>query len=335
VRILVTGHTGFKGSWLALMLHNLGHQVHGYSLDPLPRGIFELAKVSEICESDFRDDIRNKVNLDEAIEHIQPEIVLHLAAQPLVLTSYEQVYETYSTNVTGTLNVLDASTKSRALKGVIVITTDKVYLNDESKRAFIESDTLGGKDPYSSSKALADLLTQNWSRNNERVHVAIARAGNVIGGGDVCANRLIPDIVSSISKGQVPQIRNPMSVRPWQHVMDCLNGYIALIDFVSSGRSDAFNFGPNEGDFHTVEEVTTHVLSRYGIRNWESGQTSLNKEAGFLTLNSAKAMKELNWKNKISFTEGLDLTVDWYKVANSGADMREFSNNQIAKFLSV
>jgi CDP-glucose 4,6-dehydratase len=233
------------------------------------------------------------------------------------------------------LNVLDAATKSRELKGLVVITTDKVYRNDEAKRAFIESDTLGGKDPYSSSKALADQLTQNWSRYNERVPVAIARAGNVIGGGDVSANRLIPDIVSSISKGQAPQVRNPMSVRPWQHVMDCLNGYIALIDFVSSGRSEAFNFGPNEGDFHTVEEVTTHVLNRYGIRTWESGQTSRNKEAGFLTLNSTKAMKKLEWSNKISFTEGLDLTVDWYKAANAGADMREFSNNQIAKFQSV
>ena len=335
MRILVTGHTGFKGSWLALMLHNFGHEVHGYSLDPLPGGIFELAKVSEICQSDFRDDIRNKANLDKAIEDIQPEIVLHLAAQPLVLTSYEQVYETYSTNVTGTLNVLDASTKSRVLKGLIVITTDKVYLNNEAKRAFIESDTLGGKDPYSSSKALADQLTQNWSGHNERIPVAIARAGNVIGGGDVSANRLIPDIVSSISKGHAPQIRNPKSVRPWQHVMDCLNGYIALIDFVSSGRSDAFNFGPNEGDFHTVEEVTTHILNLYGISNWESGQTSSIKEAGFLTLNSAKAMKELNWKNKVSFIEGLDLTVEWYKAASSGADMRDFSMNQIAKFQSI
>jgi CDP-glucose 4,6-dehydratase len=317
------------------MLHDLGHQVHGYSLDPLPGGIFELAKVSEICKSDYRDDIRNKANLDAAIEHIQPEIVLHLATQPLVLTSYEQVYETYSTNVTGTLNILDASSKSKTLKGVIVITTDKVYLNDEAKRAFVESDTLGGKDPYSSSKALADQLTQTWSRYNERIPVAIARAGNVIGGGDVSANRLIPDIVSSISKGQTPQIRNPMSVRPWQYVMDCLNGYIALIDFVSSGRSEAFNFGPNEGDFHTVDEATTHVLNLYGISNWESGQTSPNKEAGFLTLNSTKAMKELNWKNKVSFTEGLDLTVDWYKAANSGAGMRDFSMNQIAMFQSA
>jgi len=334
MRILITGHTGFKGSWLSLMLHRLGHQIHGYSRNPPPGGIFELARVSQICESDYRDDIRNKFNLDQAIEKIQPEIVLHLAAQPLVLTSYEQVYETYSINVAGTLNVLDASTKSRALKGIIVITTDKVYLNDEAKRAFIESDSLGGKDPYSSSKALADLLTQDWSRNNEKVSVAIARAGNVIGGGDVSANRLIPDIVSSISQGQVPQIRNPMSVRPWQHVMDCLNGYIALIEFVLSARSDTFNFGPNEGDFHTVEEVTTHILNRYDVRNWGRGQTSPNKESGFLTLNSAKAMKKLNWKNKISFTEGLDLTVDWYKAANSGADMREFSNNQISNFQS-
>ena len=335
MRILVTGHTGFKGSWLTLMLRHLGHQVHGYSLSPIPGGIFKLAKISEICESDFRDDVRYKANLDEAIEKVQPEIVLHLAAQPLVLTSYEQVYETYSTNVTGTLNVLDASIKSRVLKGIIVITTDKVYLNNEAERPFNESDTLGGNDPYSSSKALADQLTQDWSRHSQGIPLAIARAGNVIGGGDVSENRLIPDIVSSISIGKVLQIRNPMSVRPWQHVMDCLNGYIALIDFVLSGKSGAFNFGPNEGDFHTVQEVTTHILKRFGKRDWESGQASASKEAGYLTLNSTKAMKELNWKNKISFNEGLDLTVEWYKAAIAGIEMREFSMNQIIDFYSI
>lgn len=335
MRILITGHTGFKGSWLALMLHNLGHEVHGYSLDPLPNGIFERARISEICKSDFREDIRNKTSLDNAVQVIQPEIVFHLAAQPLVLTSYEQIYETYSTNVTGTLNVLDSSNKSENLKGIVVITTDKVYLNDEKKRAFVESDVLGGKDPYSSSKALADQLTQDWSMHNQNIPLAIARAGNVIGGGDVSANRLIPDVVSSIAKGELPQIRNPLSVRPWQHVMDCLNGYIALMDLVLSGRSGAFNFGPNQGDFHTVEEVTKYVLNLYGNRDWDKGQSSPNKEAGFLTLDSTKAINELNWKNRISFTEGLDLTVDWYKAAQTGTEMRDFTMKQIEKFQSA
>jgi CDP-glucose 4,6-dehydratase len=332
MKILVTGHTGFKGSWLTLMLHSLGHEVHGYSLDPLSKGIFELANVSEFCKSDIRDDIRSKEKLDKAIDEIQPEIVMHLAAQPLVLTSYEQIYETYSTNVTGTLNVLDSATRSKALRGIVVITTDKVYRNDEKKQAFIESDTLGGKDPYSSSKALADLLSQDWSRNNINVPVAIARAGNVIGGGDVSANRLIPDIVSSVAKGKSPEIRNPMSVRPWQHVMDCLNGYIALIDHILAGKSGSFNFGPEQGDFHTVEEVTTYVLSRFGSSNWERGQASSSKEAGFLTLDSAKAMKDLNWRNKVSFEKGLDLTVDWYKEAQTGGDMKIFTMQQIQNF---
>jgi CDP-glucose 4,6-dehydratase len=334
MRILLTGHTGFKGSWLTLMLHSLGHEVHGYSLDPLPNGIFERAKISEILKSDFREDIRNKAILDNAVQSIQPELVFHLAAQPLVLTSYEQIYETYSTNITGTLNILDSSIKSENLKGIVVITTDKVYLNDEKKRAFVESDVLGGKDPYSSSKALADQLTQDWSMHNKSIPLVIARAGNVIGGGDVSPNRLIPDIVSSIANGELPQIRNPMSVRPWQHVMDCLNGYISLMDLVLSGRSGSFNFGPNEGDFHTVEEVTTYVLNLYGIRDWDWGRSSQNKEAGFLTLDSTKAMKELNWKNKISFKGGLELTVDWYKAAKAGDEMRDFTMKQIQKFYS-
>lgn len=332
MKILVTGHTGFKGSWLTLMLHSLGHEVHGYSLDPLAKGIFQLAKVSKVCKSDRRGDIRDKEKLDTELIEIQPEIVMHLAAQPLVLTSYEQIYETYSTNVTGTLNVLDSATRSKVLKGIVVITTDKVYLNDETKRAFVESDTLGGKDPYSSSKAIADLLTQDWSKHNRNVPVAIARAGNVIGGGDVSANRLIPDIVSSVAKGESPEIRNPMSVRPWQHVMDCLNGYIALIDFILAGKSGSFNFGPAQGDFHTVEEVATYVLNRFGAGNWKRGQASVSKEAGFLMLDPTKAVKDLAWRNKLSFEEGLDLTVDWYIAAQRKQDMKAFSMKQINNF---
>jgi CDP-glucose 4,6-dehydratase len=330
MKVLVTGHTGFKGSWLTLMLNTLGHDVYGYSLDPLPGGIFELAELDTICALDIRNDIRNKEQLDKSIEDIQPEIIFHLAAQPLVLTSYDQIYETYSTNVSGTLNVLDASLKSRAIKGIIIITTDKVYVNNELKRAFVESDQIGGKDPYSSSKALADQLTQDWGLHNPGIPLAIARAGNVIGGGDVSANRLIPDLITAISSGRTPVIRNPMSVRPWQHVMDCLNGYLALMEFVTKGKSGAFNFGPNEGDFHSVEEVTTHVLSQYGKSDWDQGNFVEKKEAGFLTLDSTKAMKELNWSNQISFTQGLDLTVDWYKAAAAGEEMREFSLKQIA-----
>lgn len=332
MKILLTGHTGFKGSWLALMLHSLGHEVHGYSLDPIAKGIYQLATVSQVCKSDIRSDIRDKKQLDAALIEIQPEIVMHLAAQPLVLTSYEQIYETYSTNVTGTLNVLDSATKSKVLKGVVVITTDKVYLNDESKRPFVESDSLGGKDPYSSSKAFADLLTQEWHKYNRHVPVAIARAGNVIGGGDVSTNRLIPDIVSSFERGESPEIRNPMSVRPWQHVMDCLNGYIALFDFILAGNSGSFNFGPDQGDFHTVEEVATYVMNRFGTGNWIRGQASTSKEARFLTLDSTKAVKDLGWRNKLSFEEGLDLTVDWYRAAQRKQDMRAFSMNQIHKF---
>lgn len=332
MRVLLTGHTGFKGSWLTLMLHKLGHEVHGISLDPIPDGIFELSKLSEICASDIRSDIRNKNSLDDTFARIQPEIVFHLAAQPLVLTSYNQIYETYSTNVSGTLNVLDSATRSKSLKGIIVITTDKVYLNEETSRAFVESDILGGKDPYSSSKALADQLTQNWGRHNPQIPLGIARAGNVIGGGDASANRLIPDMVMALAKGLAPTIRNPASVRPWQHVMDCLNGYLALMRFVLNGNSGIFNFGPNGNDFHTVEEVVTYFLHSYNLNKWVRGELNQGKEAGFLTLNSSKAMRELNWNNRLSFTQGLDLTINWHKAAGTGENMQRFTLDQIESF---
>lgn len=334
MKILVTGHTGFKGSWLTLMLNELGHEVHGLSLDPLANGIFEDAKVRELCKSDLRIDIRDKSKLDDAVQAIQPNFIFHLAAQPLVLKSYEEVYETYSVNVSGTLNVLDSALQSRALKGIVVITTDKVYKNHEKQNAFIESDELGGDDPYSSSKAIADRLTQDWIRHNKAIPVGIARAGNVIGGGDVSPNRLIPDILKSIDSGSSPLIRNPNSVRPWQHVMDCLNGYLHLMDFVLEGNSDSFNFGPDEGDFHTVKEVTDYILGTFGYSEWIKDSQVHQKESAFLTLNSNKAKNQLDWENQIAFEAGLSLTVDWHKAKRAGQDMMTVAKKQASEFLN-
>jgi CDP-glucose 4,6-dehydratase len=332
MRILVTGHTGFKGSWLCLILKTLGHEVYGIALDPLKNGVFELASVGEICNSDIRLDIRGKKALDAEIVRLQPEVVLHLAAQALVLSSYEQVYETYATNISGTLNVLDSSLKSDNLKGIVVVTTDKVYENN-GKKVFVETDPLGGKDPYSSSKALADKLTQDWSKQNSSVPVGIARAGNVIGGGDVSPNRLIPDILKAIQENQVPLIRNPKSVRPWQHVLDCLNGYLQLMDYVQSGHSGVFNFGPASKEFYAVEDVVKYFGEHLKIKSWKVLDTTDKLESNYLALDSSKAFKTLQWENKLSFEKSLDLTLDLYLATLGSKNLREVFLCQVESFL--
>ena len=333
VRILVTGHTGFKGSWLCLMLKFLGHEVYGIGLNPLKSGIFELASVGRICKSDVRLDIRNKKSLDSEINRIQPEVVLHLAAQALVLTSFEQIYDTFSTNVSGTLNILDSSLRSRNLKGILIVTTDKVYQN-KTKKVFVETDSLGGKDPYSSSKALADQLTQAWSLYSSAIPIGIARAGNVIGGGDVSPNRLIPDIFAAIRDNRLPIIRNPKSVRPWQHVLDCLNGYLKLMDFIVSGNSGIFNFGPTRDNLYSVEDVARYSQKRLKVGDWTYLNNLDDTEANFLALNSQKACDILGWSNKLDFEEGLDLTLSWELAALNSENLEELTLSQIQNFIN-
>lgn len=334
MRILVTGHTGFKGSWLCLMLNSLGHEVHGISLPPLNNGIFELASVGEMCSSNISLDIRNKEALDQEITRIQPEVVFHLAAQALVLKSYNEIYDTYSINVLGTLNILESALKSNSLKGIIVVTTDKVYKNNGQK-IFVETDPLGGKDPYSSSKALADELTQSWSIHNSSIPVGIARAGNVIGGGDVCSNRLIPDIFSALEKNRVPEIRNPKSIRPWQHVIDCLFGYIKLMDYLMIGKSGVFNFGPKLNNFHNVEDVTEYILKHVGVPTWNKINSNQLLEESFLALDSTKANTILGWENKLDFTDGLDYLIEWQNCAKFHFDMQETSLKQIETYYNL
>jgi CDP-glucose 4,6-dehydratase len=316
------------------MLKTLGHEVHGIALDPLKNGIFELASVGEICNSDVRLDIRDKKALDAEIVRLQPEVVLHLAAQALVLSSYEKVYETYATNISGTLNVLDSSLKSDNLKGIVVVTTDKVYENN-GKNVFVETDPLGGKDPYSSSKALADKLTQDWSKLNSSIPVGIARAGNVIGGGDVSPNRLIPDILKAIQVNQVPLIRNPNSVRPWQNVLDCLNGYLLLMDYVLAGWSGVFNFGPIEEDYHSVQDVVNYFSKHLKIEKWKVLQSYDSREATFLALNSGKARNILNWTSKMNFEESLNLTINWNSFISGNKDLKRVSFGQVESFLET
>jgi CDP-glucose 4,6-dehydratase len=227
---LISGHTGFKGAWLVMLLKSRGHEVSGFSLDPLKGSLFAEAKVAKLLLGDYRQDIRDFNGTLKVFKQTQPDVFIHMAAQPLVLESYKHPVDTFEINVNGTLNVLRAAQEVKSLKGQLIITTDKVYKNEGLKKAFKESDALGGDDPYSASKAMADILTQSWMNSFPKIPTAIGRAGNVIGGGDASPDRLIPDIIKNLKVGQAPQIRHPEYVRPWQHVLDCLNGYLFVIE---------------------------------------------------------------------------------------------------------
>lgn len=331
---LVTGHTGFKGAWLCMLLKSRGHQVSGISLDPVDNSLFDRANVSELLENDIRLDIRNDESLKLAISKIAPDVVMHLAAQPLVRYSYREPRETFETNVNGTLNVLEAVQTTPTVKACLVITTDKVYRNVNQAEGYVETDALGGDDPYSASKAMADILTQSWVKSFPGVPTAIARAGNVIGGGDVCEDRLIPDVVRAFSSGTPLHIRYPNAVRPWQHVLDCLNGYLALVDNLLIGKGQGeWNFGPGIESF-----VPVGKMAELSQKMWQAptevlvdGTPTLH-EANLLALDSTKAHSSLGWNNKLVFPQSLEWTLAWEQEVLVGSNVRETCELQLARF---
>ena len=336
MRILITGHTGFKGSWLALMLQEMGHEVSGVSLDPEVESHYELSSIRGLIEEDMRADIRDKRAVLSSLEKAKPDFIFHLAAQPLVKEGYRRPEYTYEVNVNGTLNVLNAAESIPTVKGVLVITTDKVYANwDENREPFSESDPLGYSDPYSTSKAMADLLTQSWLKNSNRLAIGIARAGNVIGGGDFGADRLIPDLVRNTKNDTDTLIRFPKAVRPWQHVLDCLYGYVLQMNYILDGNKEVFNFGPDFGQYFEVEKVTDNFLTYLGKGNWKLDKESHLHEANFLTLDSRKASQKLNWKNKYGFEQSLQLTANWYSDYLEGKDLYVSSRTQVQEYLST
>jgi CDP-glucose 4,6-dehydratase len=336
MKILITGHTGFKGSWLTFLLKELGHDLYGYALPPLKKSLFNESGLSKLFTREKYGDIRDYQELLLSIKENSPDVIFHLAAQPLVRYSYSNPEDTFTVNVDGTLNILRAFDQSEATSDVVVITTDKVYRNDESGLPFTESDPLGGVDPYSTSKAMADLLTQSWSASISKKRITIARAGNVIGGGDFAADRLIPDLVRSIQENRKPVLRNPVSVRPWQHVLDCLNGYIHLLNAHKTVKQgSAWNFGPEHKDYRTVRDVTTQFHSNLNLAGWEEVALDSLHEAKFLTLDSNKAMSELNWYNRFDFEQAVRWTADWYKDYLEGKPAFEITNKQVSKFLSL
>lgn len=338
MRYLITGHTGFKGSWLTLWLTSQGHEVYGLSLDPDPGSIFELAQIGELCSVDQRADIRDPAEVQAAVRNANPEVVIHMAAQPLVLNSYERPRWTIETNVMGTYNLLEAVGLQKNVKGLLVVTTDKVYRNVGKSEGYSESDPLGGNDPYSASKAMADILAHSWATSFPGTKTAVARAGNVIGGGDVSPDRLLPDIVASLRAGTVLTLRNPNAVRPWQHVLDCLNGYRTLIDKLIADDQDenfdgGWNFGPEEVDLITVGEISTKAKRIWGSTDsWTSVAGEKPHEAVLLALDSSRSQSDLGWRNKLSVDEALTWTLDWYKELKSNESAREITLNQIMDF---
>ena len=334
---LVTGHTGFKGSWLVMLLSTMGHKVSGIALEPDRESLFNQAGISDLLEFDYRIDIRNFVELNEAISLIKPDVVIHLAAQPLVRYSYKHPVETFDTNVMGTLNVLESTKALSDLRATLIITTDKVYRNVSKQSGYVEDDPLGGDDPYSASKAAADIATQSWATSFGKSPISIARAGNVIGGGDWAEDRLIPDIFRSYRASKSPVLRNPKSIRPWQHVLDCLNGYLILVDsMIKNSTAGEWNFGPNHLEKHSVSDVIEKfaTFSQVSSSAWLLDEGENPKESNFLLLDSSKARTELGWQDFLTFESAVEWTALWYQNFHS-TRARELSLAQIKAFLAL
>jgi len=334
---LITGHTGFKGSWLALLLKAQGHTVSGISLDPLPRSIYLEAQLSNIFERDLRCDIRDLKQLQEQVVGTNADVVIHLAAQALVRESYKDPTGTFQTNVIGTLNLLESVKASKSVKSALIITTDKVYRNVDKHEGYVESDPLGGSDPYSASKAAADIATQSWIQSFAEIPTSIARAGNVIGAGDWAQDRLIPDLITAFNKNEDVVLRYPGAIRPWQHVLDCLNGYLCLVnESMQSGTTGEWNFGPPLESDKSVSVVAEAVSRQLNSRNsWVQDSGNFPHEAGRLLLNSNKARKELNWNDKLGFSETIDWTVSGYQAVIQGESTRNVLERQIQAFLAL
>lgn len=337
MHFLVTGHTGFKGAWLTILLRKLGHNVSGIALDPEKESLFNKAQVHKLLLNDFRLDIRNHSDFSKAVTRIEPDFAIHLAAQSLVRDAYRDPAFTFETNVFGTLNFLRATEESNSIKSRLVVTTDKVYKNKSPQIPFLEADELGGADPYSASKAMADILTQSWIQTVSDKPTIIARAGNVIGGGDYSHERLLPSLLDSYSKGIVPILRYPDAVRPWQHVLDCLDGYLLLLEQSQlSSVSRIWNIGPSLKDVKKVKEVAERVAINLGVNpEWEREREVEYKEQEWLVLDSSKIQTELHWKEKLDFSSSISWTSDWHTGLLSGKNALELCESQVEEYLSL
>lgn len=338
-RVFLTGHTGFKGSWLSLWLHRLGADVTGYSLAPPSEpNLFTLAGVGSAMNS-VSGDVRDPDALQRAMSAQRPDIVIHMAAQSLVRLSYAEPVETYATNVMGTVNVLEAARHTDSAKAIVVVTSDKCYENREWVWGYRETEPMGGADPYSNSKGCAELVTSAYRQsffNGKQAALASVRAGNVIGGGDWAADRLVPDVVNAFMRKSEAAIRHPQAIRPWQHVLDPLSGYLTIAQrlYEQGGEyAEGWNFGPTDIDTKPVSWVVEKLAQLWGNgARWGITGAQPLHEAQYLKLDSAKARVRLQWSSQLDVAAALAWTVEWYKAFESRADMRETTLGQLERF---
>jgi len=340
--VFLTGHTGFKGGWLALWLANLGAKVHGYALaPPTEPNFFTVANLQARMAHSTIADIRDGEALSNAILAAKPDVVLHLAAQPLVQYSYVAPVETYAVNVMGTINLLEAVRHAPSVKVVVNVTTDKCYENREWAWPYREIEAMGGYDPYSSSKACSELVTAAYRRSflqHTGKHIASARAGNVIGGGDWASDRLIPDFLRALDKDQLLYVRAPFATRPWQHVLEPLSGYIMLAEMLfTQGQefAEGWNFGPDEVDSRSVQWIIDYLCAQVPNASWQCDKLQHPHEANALKLDSSKAKAQLGWRPRWNLQTALDMTLYWHQAWKQGLDMAKISTQQIHEYQAV
>jgi len=338
-RVFITGHTGFKGGWLSLWLQSMDAEVHGYALNPpTETNLFTVAEVGKGMASSKIADIRDAEKLRDAMQAARPEIVFHLAAQPLVRYSYAQPAETYEVNVMGTVRLLDAVRATPGVKAVVNVTTDKCYENREWVWGYRENEAMGGFDPYSSSKGCAELVTTAYRRSfleQAGIAMASARAGNVIGGGDWAADRLIPDFLRAMDAGETLKIRSPQSTRPWQHVLEPLSGYLMLAERLcieGMPFAEAWNFGPSDEDARPVRWIVERLAEMQRDVKWQCDETPQPHEAHYLKLDSSKAHNLLNWEPRWRLQAALQKTLEWHQAWRNGEDMHAMTLSQIDQY---
>jgi CDP-glucose 4,6-dehydratase len=344
-KVLITGHTGFKGSWLCLWLQSCGADVVGYALAPSTKpNLFEISRVAQGMTS-LLGDIRDESQVCRVVAQHRPEIVFHMAAQPLVLDGYEDPVRTYAVNVMGTVNLLEAVRKASGVRAVVCVTSDKCYENRGWIWGYRENESMGGLDPYSSSKGCAELVTGAYRASffhekgypEHGVALATARAGNVIGGGDWSKYRLFSDMTAALTEGRKLVLRHPQATRPWQHVLDALHGYLILAEYLykdGPSYSQAWNFGPHQS--HTVSHVVNQLFALWGGKiTWELDNALYQHEDNHLTLDSSKARAKLGWEPALDLPTSLNWIVKWLKSFQAGADMRDITRDQIAKFTEI
>lgn len=346
-KVFLTGHTGFKGGWLSLWLSSMGAKVTGYALAPNAQpNLFEALSISTLIEQSYIGDIRDFEHLKKSMLLAEPDVLIHMAAQPLVRYSYDNPIETYATNVMGTVHVLEAARQVEALRATVVVTTDKCYENKEWEWGYRENEPMGGYDPYSNSKGCAELVTSAYrqsffSADNYVVHknaIASARAGNVIGGGDWSKDRLIPDAIKAFEAGQALKIRNPLATRPWQHVLEPLSGYLVLAEALySQGMKYAspWNFGPLDEDARSVQEVINLLIEHWGSSaDWQKEGADQPHEAHLLKLDCSKAKQHLSWAPRWRLETAIEKIVAWQKSFQENKNMQEVSLSQIKQYMN-